>query len=502
MSHTPVNVEGIDLLEKLLHPLIDFKENLINGVFGKGKCGCPCRTYWVPKCEIAYVQQCHYDHYQNQVCNTVPVPETRHAKETECQRCRKYTVPTPATKWAIECNPVYDEKCKTSYPQHCKVEQRCHQLYQTVCDDTGYGYGGQTCGSVPREHCYPETKCHRTPMTECRPVQKEKCVKVPREVIVQKQEKQCIPFEINQSELDAQANIDPCAQQGFDYGGQAVGASQPVSGGYDVNVQNGGGSHHGHGGHVQQHVTNGYDVGPIQQHHQQAVNGYQIENAADHHHNSAGHGHDHGQAKNLGLNNIPVHNLYTVDAYSTHVPGGVLVNEPLPSNQYYAGRIGERRETPLGYPSQNPAFTHQPLQQQTPFKLQGHQNQINVAVFQDPILGSQQGGHIQYNRKRRLNPLNKSKNPFLRKKTRTERQEKRQQSLEQESNHSTSKPIRFEKPNARSNLDSDLETNTISDSVSSNRNRKPTKDELALEKDRFTSDSYEGWRPILYPAGR
>ena len=38
---------------------------------------------------------------------------------------------------------------------------------------------------------------------------------------------------------------------------------------------------------------------------------------------------------------IPIENLYTVDAY---VPGGVLVNEPLPQNQYYAGRIGERRE--------------------------------------------------------------------------------------------------------------------------------------------------------------
>ena len=119
---------------------------IFEGVFGKGKCGCPCRSYWVPKCEIVHVQQCHYDHYQNQVgifiqisvqydimysenivqseilltlsytpqvCHTVPVPQVRQAKETECQRCRKYTVPTPATKWAIECNPVYDEKCKT-----------------------------------------------------------------------------------------------------------------------------------------------------------------------------------------------------------------------------------------------------------------------------------------------------------------------------------------------------------------------------------------------------
>ena len=44
---------------------------------------------------------------------------------------------------------------------------------------------------------------------------------------------------------------------------------------------------------------------------------------------------------------IPVHNLYTVDAYQT-VPGGVLLNEPLPSNQYYGGKIGERREAPTG----------------------------------------------------------------------------------------------------------------------------------------------------------
>ena len=49
------------------------------------------------------------------VCATVPVPQIRQAKETECQRCRKYSVPTPTTKWAIECNPVYDEKCKTRY---------------------------------------------------------------------------------------------------------------------------------------------------------------------------------------------------------------------------------------------------------------------------------------------------------------------------------------------------------------------------------------------------
>ena len=34
------------------------------GVFGKGKCGCPCRDYFVPKCEITYEQQCYYEHYE------------------------------------------------------------------------------------------------------------------------------------------------------------------------------------------------------------------------------------------------------------------------------------------------------------------------------------------------------------------------------------------------------------------------------------------------------
>ena len=49
----------------------------------------------------------------------------------------------------------------------------------------------------------------------------------------------------------------------------------------------------------------------------------------------------------LDSNSIPVDNLYTVDAYSQ---GGVIVkrDEVLPNNQYYGGRIGERREVPLG----------------------------------------------------------------------------------------------------------------------------------------------------------
>ena len=34
------------------------------GIFGKGNCGCPCRDYYVPKCEVNYVRQCSNDYYQ------------------------------------------------------------------------------------------------------------------------------------------------------------------------------------------------------------------------------------------------------------------------------------------------------------------------------------------------------------------------------------------------------------------------------------------------------
>ena len=47
----------------------------------------------------------------------------------------------------------------------------------------------------------------------------------------------------------------------------------------------------------------------------------------------------------LVSNSVPTENLYTVDA---HVPGGVITNEALPNDQYYAGKIGERRQVPSG----------------------------------------------------------------------------------------------------------------------------------------------------------
>ena len=74
----------------------------------------------------------------SQVCVQVPVPVVVEAKQIECQKCQKYKVPVPKTKWVKQCNPVYDEKCSTEYHQHCKEETRCHTLYQTVCDNSGY----------------------------------------------------------------------------------------------------------------------------------------------------------------------------------------------------------------------------------------------------------------------------------------------------------------------------------------------------------------------------
>ena len=113
-------------------------------------------------------------------------------------------------------------------------------------------------------------------MTKCRPVQKEKCVKVPREVIVQKEQKQCLPYEISQAEIDAQANVDPCLSQGFDVGAEAVLAQQGVAHVHDA---------HAHAGHDvvlhQQQAVNGYSVAaPVVDHHHQAPisNGYAVDN--------------------------------------------------------------------------------------------------------------------------------------------------------------------------------------------------------------------------------
>ena len=44
--------------------------------------------------------------YYMQVCETVPVYVTKKAKETECQKCRRFYETVPTTKWVKECHPV------------------------------------------------------------------------------------------------------------------------------------------------------------------------------------------------------------------------------------------------------------------------------------------------------------------------------------------------------------------------------------------------------------
>ncbi len=75
---------------KLIDDIIHFKEKLIQGktmclfcmclcknaemflgIFGKGNCGCPCRDYYVPKCETTYVQKCYKEHYEEVSTRTV-----------------------------------------------------------------------------------------------------------------------------------------------------------------------------------------------------------------------------------------------------------------------------------------------------------------------------------------------------------------------------------------------------------------------------------------------
>ena len=54
---------GLLLLDKLLEvkeQLVGAKEQLLAGLLGDGgNCGCPCRDYFVAKCHVEYVEECH-----------------------------------------------------------------------------------------------------------------------------------------------------------------------------------------------------------------------------------------------------------------------------------------------------------------------------------------------------------------------------------------------------------------------------------------------------------
>ena len=106
------------------------------------------------------------------------------------------------------------------------------------------------------------------------------------------------------------------------------------------------------------------------------------------------------------------------------------------------------------------------------------------SIAQDPLLGQSEDGRVaNFNQKRQLNPANKENNPFLRK----------------------PKPLRHfqlvrpEELNSLGKLKQDVETNIISDSLSSGKKKNLTKKEKEIEERRFTADSYEGWRPISNP---
>jgi len=296
---------------ELIHDVVEGKAALINSVFGKGKCGCPCRDYYVPKCEMTYVQQCYTEHYE-QVCHSIPVPKVIQVKEIECQKCRKYKVPVPKTKWVKECNPVYDEKCKTEYHQHCKEETRCHQLYQTICDNSGYQ---QHCESQPRQHCYPETKCHRTPETKCVPVQKDKCTKVPVETTQYVEQKQCLAFELDLAHMSAHHG-DPCAS--YDQG--------------VINAQD----HHGHH-EVVHHQT---------AHHQPA------------HHQVAHHQVSHQQISHQPLAPNSGYQANFQDQYNT---GHSTI---IPNDQYIQPTFTQQVSAANNYGVQDPILQHQPITNQ------------------------------------------------------------------------------------------------------------------------------------------
>ena len=111
----------------------------------------------------------------------------------ECQKCRKFPITVLQDKLFKECAPLYDEECSTTYQQHCKTTRKCTQIYQTVCHkDSGYH---QSCSQVPAQTCYPETVCHKTPDTKCYPTRSQKCSTVRRNVPVQVESHQCLPFQ-------------------------------------------------------------------------------------------------------------------------------------------------------------------------------------------------------------------------------------------------------------------------------------------------------------------
>jgi len=278
----------VSLAVDIFQHLAGLKDKLFGG-FGKdGNCGCPCRDYFVPKCDVEYVENCYQEHYQTR-CEQSPVLVPKKAKEIECQKCRKFHVTVYKPKWFKECHPVFDEKCSTQYHKHCKTTEKCTQIYQTICQTQGYGY--QQCEQVPSQTCYPETVCHNTPQTSCHPVRKEKCEKVQKDVPVQKEEHECLPF-TTPAAPDPVLSPDLCQNSGALNGypalnpytqyrsiGDAAGAGQSSGAGYGQNSGSGAGygQNSGSGAGYGQYSSGGSAAGDSHQHTAHTINQHSLQ---------------------------------------------------------------------------------------------------------------------------------------------------------------------------------------------------------------------------------
>jgi len=171
-----------------------YTPNLVNSFLGKflfsenSGCNCPCRTNYVMRCVQTYEEKCDYNQYDHSKhkCIKHPVFAIKNVTETECQICRNIweTEMIDVLKWT--CDPVYDESCKTHYPQKCSYKKKCPH----TCED-------KDCSLDPykAKFCKRIKYCSRKPHTTCTPVKRKECSmkkylspkKVKRNV--------CLPFE-------------------------------------------------------------------------------------------------------------------------------------------------------------------------------------------------------------------------------------------------------------------------------------------------------------------
>eukprot|EP00095_Tigriopus_kingsejongensis_P009459 maker-scaffold197_size267318-snap-gene-1.28 protein:Tk09459 transcript:maker-scaffold197_size267318-snap-gene-1.28-mRNA-1 annotation:"---NA---" len=177
----------------LLRHFCSQNKNLFKGKRSRGynnNCGCPCRTYWIKKCAIKLETQCTQKYYKKE-CKKVPAIKSVKVKATDCQRCVRFQETVIDFSVAKECLPVYDERCKTVYPQICHTEEKCTMIYRTECYQHHYE---QKCHQVPGRKCVPLKKCHREPQTQCNTVQRNHCRKVPQPIFKKDPSHKCQEF--------------------------------------------------------------------------------------------------------------------------------------------------------------------------------------------------------------------------------------------------------------------------------------------------------------------